>query len=201
MMKLKQQILIPLLFASLTGFMRAQAHDPNQALDCFLIDSERSQIGFIANHLEFLNVRGAFTEYDVTLRMAGTDWRTLELRATIHTPSIYTGRGILDDNLRSVDYFEVDTYPEITFLSNGVVPHEAGYLLSGYLTMKNVTKEVILPLTILDAETDQRGHRRIRLQLGSELNRHTFGVGHRGMPDRLINDMVRLDVQLEAIRQ
>ncbi len=204
-MKHKQSVRIAVIFASMTGCISAQTQDPNQTneslLDHFRIDAERSQVDFAVNHLEFMTIRGAFTEYDATLRMAGTDWTTLELRATIDTASIYTGRGILDDNLRSVDFFDVVTYPQITFSSLTVVPHGTEYLVSGLLTMKDVTQEIMLTLAILDAVTDARGHTRMQIRLSGELNRQTYGVSQGGMPDRLINDIVRLDVRLEAIRQ
>ena len=205
MIKYKQAMRMVVVFASMTGFMWAQAHNLSQATkisqDHFLIDAERSQVDFAVNHLEFMTIRGAFTEYDATLRMAGMDWTTLELHATIDTASIYTGRGILDDNLRSVDFFDVVTYPQITFSSLTVEPHGTEYLMSGLLTMKGVTQEVILTLAILDTVTDARGHTRMQIRLSGELNRQTYGVSQGGMPDRLINDIVRLDVRLEAIRQ
>jgi len=203
-MKLKRQLMM-VLVASMVGIIHAQEHDHEQAkesvLDSFIIDAARSQIGFVVSHLEFLNVRGVFIDYDATLRMAGNDITTLELEGTIQAASIYTGRGILDDNLHSVAYFEVETYPEITFVSSGVVRNGSDYALTGHITIKGVTQDVTLPVTRVDPVSDPRGNTRIRVELGGELNRHAFGVAHDGMPDRFISDVVRLDVQLTAIKQ
>ncbi len=201
----KWKMVTPATLVSLAGLFQAQATKPDQAseqlLDSFRIDTTRSQIDFAINHLEFMTVRGAFNEYDAMLHMAGTDWTTLELQATIAAVSIYTGRGILDDNLRSVDFFDVDTYPEITFVSHSIAPHGKDYRVSGHLTMKGITEEVILALTILDTLTDQRGYTGMRFRLSGELNRQIFGVSQGGMPDRLINDIVQLEIQVEAMRQ
>ena len=183
--------------AIFTPLLYAQSSSPT----LFGIDSSRSKIGFVARHLEFLNVEGSFTDFDGTLSLSDQDLTTLELTVTIQASSLYTGRGIVDDNLRSDYYFEVETFPEITFVSSGVTQNDSEYKLSGMMTMKGVTQEISLPITLSEYESDRSGNPRVRIKLGGEINRRDFDVGYDGMPDRLINDIVRLNLQLEGIQQ
>ncbi len=189
---------IALVFlTTLSPLIYAQSTSPS----LFVIDSSRSQVGFIARHLEFMNVEGTFADFVGTISLSDQDLTTLELSVTIQASSLYTGRGIVDDNLRSDYYFDVETFPKITFVSSGVTQNDSQHKLSGMMTMKGVTREISLPITSSDYESDRWGNTRVRIEIGGEINRRDFGVSYDGMPDRLINDIVRLNLQLEGIQQ
>lgn len=192
----------------LTGFIGSvQAHEHRHqqqdeiAPDTFAVDAAHTQIGFAVRHLGIVNVRGVFTDYEATLRMSENDVSSIELAVSIQASSINTGVGARDEHLRSADYFEVDTFPEINFVSSGVIRHGTGYALTGKMTIKEVSQEVTLPLIVGGPVSDPWGNTRIGVELSGELNRHDFGVAHDAMADKSISDIVRLDVQIQAIKQ
>ncbi len=167
----------------------------------FEVDAAHTQVGFSVRHLGIVNVRGVFTDYEASLKMSEDDFSTTQLEFTIEAASIDTGVGARDDHLRSADYFEVETYPEITFVSTGVQRHGTGHAMTGKLTIKGVTQDVTLPVTFGGPVSDPWGNTRIGVELTGEINRHDFGVAYDAMADRSISDTVRLDVQIQAIQQ
>ncbi len=165
------------------------------------IDPAHSIIGFSIRHLGIVNIRGSFTEYEGELLLTNGETHSLVLNATIDVASVDTGNTSRDDHLRSADYFEVETLPEIIFKSAGVVPHNGGYALVGDLTIKDVTQEVTLPLTVSDPVEDPWGNTRIGIELGGTINRHDFGVANDALADRSLGNTVTFDIQIQAIRQ
>ena len=168
--------------------------------DVYEIDKAHSVVGFSIRHLGIVNVRGTFGEYDGEISMVGNDLSTLSIHATIQVASIDTGNAGRDDHLRNPDYFEVETYPELTFVSSGVVAHGDGYGVSGALTIRDVTRAVTLPITI-SGPVEAWGSSRIGLEIKGSVNRHDFGVAHDSMGDRSIGDAVNFDIQIQAIKQ
>lgn len=181
----------------------AQAHehgggdDPTQ----YAVDAAHTQVGFAVRHLGIVNVRGVFTDYEATMSMIDEDFTTTELEFTIQAASIDTGVERRDDHLRSEDYFEVETYPEITFVSTGVERHGTGHAMTGQLTIKGVTQDVTLPVTFGGPVSDAWGNTRVGVELSGEINRHDFGVAYDATADKSISDTVRLDVQIQAIQE
>ena len=163
------------------------------------LDPAHTSVGFAIRHLGLVNVRGHFNEYDGMVHYDGESIESLQVRATIQASSIDTNNERRDAHLRNEDFFEVDTYPTITFHSSAVVPHGDGHALKGHLTIKNVTKEVLLPLTVNGPTEDAWGNDRIGIELGGQIERHDFGVGFDGAPDRMIGSTVHLDIHLQAI--
>ena len=170
------------------------------AADVYEIDKAHSVVGFSVRHLGIVNVRGTFGEYDGEISMVGDDLSTLSINATIQVASIDTGNNSRDDHLRNEDYFEVDAYPELTFVSSGVVSHGDGYGVSGALTIKGVTRAVTLPITI-SGPVEAWGSSRIGLEIRGSVNRHDFGVANDALADRSIGDAVNFDIQIQAIKQ
>lgn len=169
--------------------------------DTYALDKDHTTVGFNIRHMGITNVRGLFGEYDGEIKINGDDVQTLKVKATIQAASIDTNNQRRDDHLRNPDFFEVETWPEITFRSRSVVPHEGGYALVGDLTMKDVTKEVTLPVSVSGPVEDPWGGSRMGLEIKGSVSRHDFGVAHDGASDRLIGSDVEFDIQVQAIKQ
>src|SRR5215207_3096042 len=88
------------------------------------IDPTHSEVGFVARHLMVTKVRGSFTD----------------VSGTVEAASVHSGTADRDAHLRSADFFDVDTYPDLTFRSTSF----DGGTLTGDLTIKGVTKPVTL---------------------------------------------------------
>ncbi len=180
---------------------QAGSHGESVQAASWSLDPAHSSVGFTVRHLGIVHVRGHFNEYEGAIYYDGENIESLRVEATIQAASVDTSVERRDDHLRSEDFFEVATYPAITFHSTGVVDHDDGYALEGALTIKEVTKPVRLPLVVNGPAGDPWGNQRIGIELAGSIDRHDFGVGFDGPADGMIGAVVRFDIQLQAIGQ
>ncbi|WP_254560768.1 YceI family protein [Dyadobacter diqingensis] len=110
-------------------------------------DKAHSQLKFDITHLGVSTVSGAFTDFDATIKAAKPDFSDAVFTLNAKTASINTGVEKRNDHLKSADFFDATTNPELTFKSTGVKKVSDGkYQLTGDLTMHGVTKSVTLDL-------------------------------------------------------
>lgn len=95
-----------------------------------------------------LNVDGAFNEYAVTLAIDPKNIAGSHIEGKIKVKSISTGINGRDNHLRKDDFFHVEKYPEINFKSTAIKSQGTGYLVAGKLTIKDVTKDVSIPVSV-----------------------------------------------------
>ncbi len=116
------------------------------------VDKPHTGIGFTAKHF-FTPVQGQFDEYDIELTYDREDPANSQVRARIAVGSVNTGNEGRDEHLLSGDFFEADTYPYITFVSESVEQVALDQLLvRGPLKIKGQTRDVVLPITILGVQ-------------------------------------------------
>lgn len=165
----------------------------------YQLDASHTQVGFKVKHLGISTVSGQFKDFSADISYDGKP-ETLSMSAEIVVDSIDTGNEKRDAHLKNEDFFEASTYPTITFESTGVKSDGDDYMLTGNLTMKDVTKEVALELNIngpVDSPWGD-GSQIIGLALSGTVNRQDFGVAHGGASDNLIGDEITLDINAEA---
>ncbi len=167
----------------------------------YALDQDHTHIGFISRHLGVVNVPGHFHVFDGFVKYDGEDLSSLRFELTVEAATLDTNNERRDEHLRSEDFFEVETYPQIVFSATGAEGEGAGKYLVGTLTMKDVTKEIRLPVTVSGPVEDPWGQQRIGMEIRGSINRHDFGVGFDGVGDRTIGDTVRFDVNVQAILQ
>ena len=90
------------------------------ATGTYTIDPAHSRIGFVARHAMVTKVRGSFTEFSGSGSFDEENPANSQLQLTIQANSIDTGNADRDGHLRSNDFFDMETFPEITFVSTGV---------------------------------------------------------------------------------
>ena len=120
-------------------------------------DPYHTQVEFSAKHLGMMTVRGHFAEVNATGEIDVEHPENSKIEATINTASIRTHNETRDNDLRSGNFMEVDKYPTITFNSTNIEP--AGkdkYKLTGDLTIKGVTKPIILDVVKYGSSTIPR---------------------------------------------
>lgn len=172
-----------------------------ESKDEYALDKDHTSVGFSVRHMGITNVRGVFGEFDGKIKLSGDDIGSLTVKATIQAASIDTKNERRDNHLRSEDFFEVETYPEIKFHSKGVMPHGDGYALVGDLTIKDVTKEVHLPVTLASPVEDPWGNTRIGLEIQGSVDRNDFGVAYDGAADALIGATINFDINVQAVKE
>ena len=100
-------------------------------------------------------VRGAFNEFEGTAVLDGANPAASSAQVTITAKSIDTRNAQRDEHLRSNDFFAMDEFPTITFVSTGVrVTGDTSLEITGYLTIKGVTNAITVPFEYEGAATD-----------------------------------------------
>lgn len=119
------------------------------AADSFTLDKGHTEIRFSWDHVGLSMQSGEFRDFEGTIVFDPADVSKSSVDITIQAASLDTGVAPLDEHMKSADMFDVEAHPTITFKSTGVVRTGAEQgRLTGDLTIKGVTKPVILDVTL-----------------------------------------------------
>jgi polyisoprenoid-binding protein YceI len=169
------------------------------------IDPAHTRIGFTARHAMVTKVRGSFTEFEGHAHLDAEDPAKSSAWLRIKAASIDTGNGQRDEHLRGNDFFEMDTYPEITFTSTAVEQTgESNYRLTGDLTIKDVTKPVTVDFELTGAVTDPFGNFRVGFEGGTTINRKDWNVSWNAPLEAgglLVSDKIGLEFDISAVKK
>lgn len=189
------------------GYARVDA-DTTWAPERWNVDVPHTQVTFTTSHF-FTPVRGSFEGYQVDLFYDDEDPANSSVEVRIDVTSIDTGNEKRDNHLRSPDWFEAETYPEIVFRSTSVRQVAEDQLLArGELTMKGTTREIELPIRVLGAQElpppmqEAMGVSEIAaFQAGTTIDRREWGIGVGSWAQTLVVGAdVDISVTLEANR-
>lgn len=188
-----------------TGWMLAAALSaPAFAADVFDVDASHSSIAFSVKHMVVSTVRGNFGEFSGSFEMDPADPATLNATATVSAKSINTNNQKRDDHLRSGDFFDAETYPDITFTTTKVTAQGDGFVLTGNLTMRGVTKEISLPIEVNGPVTDPWGNTRYGFEGSTTINRKDWGINWAKTLDNgglVVADQVKIEISIEGIKR
>ncbi len=113
------------------------------------IDTEQSKVSFAIGNLGFNTVEGTFTGMKGLVSL-NADASQSVINVCIDAATVNTDNKKRDKHLRTEDFFDVEKYPTICFVSTGLTKTPNGFDAVGMLTMHGVTKEVTIPLTVND---------------------------------------------------
>lgn len=191
------------LAVAATGIAAAPAAAPM----AWEIDASHTTVGFSVKHF-FTPVEGQFADFDIDLQYDDGDVSKSSVTARIAVQSVDTNNERRDEHLLSADFFEADAHPAITFESTSVRDAGDGNLVAtGDLTIKGVTREVEMPITLLGiqdipAEMQEMlgGAKRVASFQGSlSIDRGDFGVGTGNWAATLVvGGTVDIDIAVEA---
>jgi polyisoprenoid-binding protein YceI len=141
------------------------------------LDTAHAEVGFSAKHMMVTTVRGRFTNVAAEVHIDEQHPEQSHVNATIQAASLETGDAQRDAHLKSPDFFDVETYPTITFRSTRVSRRKDGeFELTGDLTVRDVTREVTLRGEFAGPVANPWGKRVVGFELDGELNREDFGL-------------------------
>jgi len=165
------------------------------------IDVAHSEIQFRIRHF-MSRVSGTFTEWSGTIQADPAAWGAGSVNVSINTASISTRQPNRDADLRSPRFFNADSFPTITFVSRSVAQQGDSLAITGDLTMRGVTKEVVLKgaaLGVLPGERPRAG-----FEVTTTLNRMDYGVAWNRTLEGgglMLGDDVEIRINIEAVRQ
>ena len=170
----------------------------------YKIDPDHSTVGFKIRHL-LSKVSGRFDRYQGVINYDPADSKAWKTQATIDAASINTNTPKRDEHLRSPDFFDVKTYPSITFVSQKVtgVKNKKAQLV-GDLSIHGVTKSVALSLEINGVAMDPWGNERASFTGTTKIKRTDFGLNWNEAVETggvLVGEDVEITLDVEAIRQ
>lgn len=170
------------------------------------IDASHSNAGFSIRHMMISNVRGEFQKVSGTAEYDGKNINTLKVTANIDPASIDTANADRDKHLRGADFFNVEKYPEMKFVSKKVLkPKKDSFKLVGDLTMHGVTKEVTLDVDgPTPAIKDPRGNTKIGASASATINRKDWGINYGAIMDNggaMLGDEVKITLDVELAEQ
>jgi polyisoprenoid-binding protein YceI len=175
------------------------------ATERWQIDAAHSGIHFSVRHMLVARVRGQFTRWSGSIVAEDGDFARASIEAIIDAGSIETGVADRDAHLRSKDFLDVATYPEITFKSVRIEREDPERLrVAGDLTICGVTREVVLHATYAGKATDPWGHERAGFAARTSIDRRDFGVTWNEVLDAggaLVGDRVEVEIEIEAVDQ
>lgn len=175
-----------------------------EATGTYTIDQAHSRIGFVARHAMITKVRGSFNEFEGSGYFDADDPSKITLEVTIKAGSIDTRNSDRDAHLRSNDFFDMESYPEITFKSTGVEKKPDGsYAVTGDLTIKGTTKSVTIEFEYTGAATDPFGNNRLGFEGSLVVNRKDWGISFNAPLEAggvLVSENVTLEIEVSAIK-
>ena len=168
----------------------------------FKIDSAHSEVSFTIRHL-VSKTSGNFGDFGGEITLDPKDPSTMSINGTIQTATIDTNNDKRDGHLKGPDFFDVAKFPEITFKSTKVAKSGDKWTVNGDLTMKGVTKPVVLDLAILGVSpTPVFGGVRVGLEATGKINRKDWGVSWNNVVEgggTILGDDVDLTIRVEAV--
>ena len=169
------------------------------------IDASHSHVGFSVKHMMIATVRGEFKSYTGTLELDTNDVTQSVITGEIDVASIDTREEKRDEHLRSADFFDAATYPKMTFASRRIERLEGNeYRIVGDLTIRGITREVVLDAEYAGIHKDPWGNTRTGFSLSGQIDRKDFGLSWNAALETggvLVGEKIKLTLDIEAVLQ
>jgi len=170
----------------------------------YVIDPAHTRIGFVARHAMVTKVRGSFTEFEGNVHLDEQSPTQSSAQIVIKVHSIDTGNADRDRHLRSNDFFAMDEFPEITFISTAAEKvGDEDFKLVGDLTVRGVTNPIAIDFEYQGSAKDPYGNLRAGFEGKATINRKDFGVTTNLALETggvLVGDKITLEFDVSLIR-
>ena len=175
------------------------------AVATWTIDPAHNLAEFAVRHMMLSTVKGRFGRVQGNLRGTPDAPLAASAEATIDVTSIDTGEEQRDAHLRSADFFDVENFPTMRYVSRSVRRlGDDEFEVEGDLTIRDVTRPVTLKVTLEGRLRDPWGNDRVGLSAEGKIKRSDFGLEWNMALEAggwVVGDDVRLSLQVEAVRQ
>lgn len=187
-----------------TATIATAATEPASSRSTWAIDPAHTDVGFAVKHLMISTVRGRFGSVRGMIHLDEGDLAGSSVEVEIDATSIDTRQEQRDAHLRSPDFFDVETFPLITFRSRVVESRgDGGFRITGDLTIHGVTREVVLEATDEGRGTDPWGNEKAAFTAETRIDRRDFGLGWNQALETggvLVANEIRITLDVQAVR-
>lgn len=175
-----------------------------QGIQTWAIDPSHTQIGFAVKHLMISSVKGRFPDVTGSIRMYPGD-PNVEVDISMNVASITTNDGKRDAHLRSADFLNAGVFPVIQFRGHRLEGQwDSRFVLHGDLTIRGVTRPVMLYVISEGRVTDPWGNERVGYTATASFDRKDFGLEWNMALEAggvLVGDEVRITIETELVKQ
>jgi polyisoprenoid-binding protein YceI len=169
------------------------------------IDTTHSEVSFKVKHLVISTVTGKFKSFEGTVESDKEDFSDAKIKFSVDINSIDTGNDGRDGHLKSADFFDAEKFPSMSFESTELVSQGGGdYEVKGNLTIKGVTKAVVLDVEYGGIQKDFYGNTVAGFEVSGKINRQDFGLTWSAVTETggiVVSDEVKLHINVEAIKK
>jgi len=176
---------------------------PGYKVGTWTLDPTHSEVTFTVRHLAISKVRGSFKKFDATVVTAENPADST-FTASIDVASIDTNNADRDGHLRTGDFFAIDEFPTIDFVSTGLSHDGEDFILTGDLTMRGVTKPVTIKGEFGGIITDPYGQTKAGATGTLKINRTDFGVNWNAALETggfMLGDEVTITIEGQVVLQ
>ena len=171
----------------------------------YKIDASHSEVSFKVKHLMISTVTGKFEKFEGTLVTENIDISNANISFEADVNSITTNSEQRDGHLKADDFFNVEQFPKLTFNSTGILKvSDEEYVITGDLTIRDVTKSVDLKVEYNGEIVDPWGQIRLGFEMNGKVNRQDFGLKWSALTEAggiVLSDEVKLHLNIEMVKQ
>jgi polyisoprenoid-binding protein YceI len=162
------------------------------------IDKAHSRLGFNVTHMNISETSGSFKITDAKITSSKPDFSDAVVELTADVKSIDTDNEQRDGHLKSPDFFDAEKFPTLTFKSTSFKKvSDKKYKVSGNLTLKGVTKPVVLDVVFNGTVENPMSKKTMAgFNISGIVKRSDFGIAT-GMPATMLGDGVALQASTE----
>jgi polyisoprenoid-binding protein YceI len=175
------------------------------AQESWQVDGVHSSVGLTVRHMVISKVRGRFTRWSAKLQLDTQDLPRASVEVDLEAASIDTGVADRDTHLRSPDFLDAQKYPTLKYRSRRVEAASKERLrVVGDLTIRDVTREVVLDVEYGGRGKDPWGNERVGFTASASINRKDFGLTWNQALETggvLVADKVDIEIELQAVLQ
>ena len=175
------------------------------AKETWVLDPTHSELQFKIKHLMISTVTGQFNQFKATVETEGDDFATAKVHFQAEVSSISTNNEQRDAHLKNGDFFDAEKYPEIIFEGHKMEKKgDDEYKLYGNITMRGVSKQLVLDVEFGGITKDPWGNMRSGFSVTGKINRYDFGMSFGAVSETgglLLGDEVKIHANVQFVKQ
>jgi len=171
----------------------------------WIIDPAHSEVLFKVKHMMITNVKGEFREFTAELYSEGNNFIADSIKLNINASSIFTNNNDRDTHLKSADFFDVENHKELNFIGKSLKKiDDVNFQLTGDLTIKGVSNEIILDVEFGGVNKDPWGNEKAGFSINGKINRKDWGLTWNATLETggvLVSDEVKISAEVQFVKQ